>query len=248
MKKDVMRRAIGGIDPRLVESADAEPVKAPRKSLGFKRVAVIALAVVLTACGLLMLNANVRAAVLGAFIWRTDDDLTVVKFSDPDSADEFAEPKTVFDATVGYVPDGFTVKEYNPACDPDYQYEESRVIDLLDETAEDPYNNAPRFVRVEIASSKLYEQKIHPADAFEDRFTPTTIRGMDAFIDDEHDYYVKALDEDEELKKQYEQWGIDLDDFDGGSIFFGDSDVMVEVSGYGLSIDELVAIAESVVW
>ncbi len=247
MKKDVMRRAIGGIDPRLVESADAEPVKAPRKALGFKRVAVIALAVVLTVSGLLMLNANVRAAVLGVFI-RQEDDFTVVSFADTDSESDPVEPKTVRDVSVGYVPDGFTVKEYNPANDPDYQYEESRVIDLLDETAEDPYNNAPRGVKIYIYSSRLYETKIHPADAFEDRFTPTTIRGMDAFIYDEHDYYVKAFEEDENLKRQYEQMGIEPSDIDGGDIFFGDSDVMISVSGYGISIDELIRVAENIIW
>ena len=42
--------------------------------------------------------------------------------------------------------------------------------------------------------------------------------------------------------------GIEPSDIDGGSIFFGDSDVTVSVDGYGLSIDELIEIAESVVW
>ena len=247
MKEDIKREAVAGIDDALIRAAyKPEKAAAPtgeRRHTGLKRAVLIAAAAILTVCGLLMFNANVRAAILGVFV-RQEDDLTVVSFAGSETDDESAEHKTVFDASVGYVPEGLFPREMHDEEFP----EEYRLIYLLDETAEDPYNQAPKAVRIAIASSRLHETKIHPADAFEDRFTPTTIRGMNAFIYGENDYYLKAFEEDENLKRLYEQMGIEPSDIDGGSIFFGDSDVTVSVSGYGLSIDELIRIAESVVW
>ena len=72
MKNNDIVYAIGDIDPRLVEGAEKDgKAPAPKKEhrlFGFKRVALVALAVILTVGGLLMLNENVRAAVIGSFI------------------------------------------------------------------------------------------------------------------------------------------------------------------------------------
>ena len=254
MKNEKWVDVIGAIDPNLVENAekasanDVVSSSKTRRFTGFKRIAVIAVAVILTVGGLLMLNANVRAAVLGVFVSHRDGGWTVLSYADPETDYESSEHKTVYDVTVGYVPDGFIVKDIDVSLDPEYPLEEYRVIDLLDETAEDPYNNSPLFVRVKIMSSRLYEQKIRSAEPFEELYSPMTIRGMDAFVWNSYDYYMKALEENEEIARQYVQAGIEPSDFDGGNIIFGDSDVTVSVSGHGIRIDELIKIAENVVW
>ncbi|MBQ6677471.1 MAG: hypothetical protein IJM71_05420 [Clostridia bacterium] len=227
MKEKFVTRAVTGIDDKLIRDA-YKPAEAhvksaktaERRHIGLRRAAVIAVAVVLTVCGLLMLNENVRAAVFGVFVSTRDDGWTIADFSTADREDGSAEAKTVYDVAYGYVPEGLTPHEYHEDDIPD----EFRQIDLLNGT-EDPYHSLP-FATIKILSSSQYDAKFSPG-SFE-YFSTTTVRGLDGFI----------IDQEADLGY----------DFPGGSIIFGDKDVVVQVSGYGISLDEIIAIAENVVW
>ena len=232
MKEDMMRRAIGGIDLRLIEGAEKEAA-APRKRRGavtFKRVAIAALAVVFTTFGLLMLNANVRAAVLGVFIGTDSEGNTVVRFGENEESGT-TEPVDVNDVKIGYVPEGLTAVEVQDEDMP----EEYRHIDLLN-GSEDPHSTLP-YAGVRIMSSRIYDAKFSPGSF--DYFSQTTVNGMDAFYTNDMDYI-----DDEYIASS----GIDPDFFRGGLIIFGDGDIIVDVYGNGISMDEIIRIAESITW
>ena len=61
-----------------------------------RRGAAVVIAVILLASGILMLNANVRAAVLGAFAGQGHENAP-----------------TLYDVTIGYVPDGYVAEPEN---------------------------------------------------------------------------------------------------------------------------------------
>ena len=97
----------------------------------------------------------------------------------------------------------------------------------------------------------LHELEFYMNEEFEDLYSHTTIKGMDAFVWNSYDYYMQYYTEHQkEIDRELAQAGKEFDPNSllGGSVIFGDSDVTVSVSGYGLSIDELIEIAESVVW
>ena len=232
MKEDIIRRAIGDIDDDLIEGAkeaSAAPRK-KRKTVVLKRVAVAALAVVLATFGLLMLNANVRAAVLGVFIGTDSEGNTVVRFGENEESGT-TDPVDVNDVIIGYVPEGLTAVE---APDEDMP-EEYRHIDMLN-GGESP-RSTPPYAGVRIMSSRIYDAKFSPGSF--DYFSPTTINGMDAFYTNDMDYI-----DDEYIASS----GIDPDFFQGGLIIFGDGDIIVDVYGNGISMDEIIRIAESITW
>lgn len=232
MKEDIIRRAIGDIDDDLIEGAkeaSAAPRK-KRKTVVLKRVAVAALAVVLATFGLLMLNANVRAAVAGFFIRTDEEGYVSVHFGDTEEQSA-TDPVNVHNVSIGYVPDGLTAVE---ATDEDMP-EEYRHIDMLN-GGESPRSTLP-YAGVRIMSSRIYDAKFSPGSF--DYFSQTTVNGMDAF-------YMNTLDH---LDKEWiESHGLNPDDLQGGVVIFGDGNIKVDVIGIGISMDEIMRIAESVTW
>ena len=213
---------------RRIERGNSAAMKALR------RAAVIALAVTLTAFGVLMLNEDVRAAVLGLFVGQTEDGSTVVRFSGSDDESEPVEEKSIYDVSVGYVPEGFVLNEIQDEA----LVGNFRIILLNGEDT--PANSVP-FARVDIRTAGKtmngYDAEFSP-NSF-DYFSQTTVRGMDAFYTNDMDYIDEAFIASSGYGPEY---------FEGGLIIFGDGSIVVDVLGCGISIDELFKIAESVVW
>lgn len=173
MKEDMMRRAIGGIDPRLVEAADAAPRK--KRGVTVKKIVAIALAVMVTTFGLLMLNAQVRAAVLGVFIGTDSEGNTVVRFGENEE-NGTTDLVDVNDVIIGYVPEGLTAEEITGEDKP----EDYRFIQMKNS------NDPSVYAEVRIMSAGLYDTIFSPGSF--DYFSPTTVNGMDAFYMDKTDY------------------------------------------------------------
>lgn len=228
MKEDIIRRAIGDIDDDLIEGAkeaSAAPRK-KRKTVVLKRVAVAALAVVLATFGLLMLNANVRAAVLGVFIGTDSEGNTVVRFGENEESGT-TDPVDVNDVMIGYVPEGLTAEEITG----EDMLNDYRIIGMKSNDGKYTY------AEVRIMSERVFDTKFSPGSF--DYFSPTTVNGMDAFYTDDMDF----------IGEEYiASSGMDPDFFRGGLIIFGDGEIIISVSGYNISMDEIIRIAENVTW
>lgn len=221
MKEDMMRSAIGGIDPRLVEAADA----APRKKRGatVKKIVAIALAVMVTTFGLLMLNAQVRAAIFGAFTYNDDQGYVRVHFND-------AEPDgsaSIDDVSIGYIPEGFILHEISDDDFGEYQGQ-VRMFQLIppeysDMTDEELLNTM--FPNIVIWCTTADVDWGYDSDNFEATYE-STINGMPAFVNDNND----ALD-------------VEL-----AGVTFGNADMSVRVAGTDFTLDEVIAVAESISW
>lgn len=233
MKEDIIRRAIGDIDDDLIEGAkeaSAAPLK-KRKTVVLKRVAVAALAVVLATFGLLMLNANVRAAVLGVFISTDSEGFTIVRFVGTEES-ETAEPVSVHDVRVGYIPEGLTLTDVDDRGMPG----KYRLVELSDRGKNQGEN--VRFAWIMIVSQDDIDAIFTPGSF--DCHTPTKINDMDAFMT-----IMDLKDND-----WAESLGLSSDDpsLKSGTVFFGDGDITVEVVGIGISMDEVIKIAENITW
>lgn len=229
MKEDMMRSAIGGIDPRLVEAADAAPGK--KRGATVKKIVAIALAVMVTTFGLLMLNAQVRAAVLGVFISTDSEGFTIVRFGGTEES-ETAEPVSVQDVRVGYVPEGLTLTDVDDRGMPG----KYRLVELSDRGKNQGEN--VRFAWITIVSQDDIDAIFTPGSF--DCYTPTKINDMDAFMT------IMDLKENEWA----ESLGLSSDDpsLKSGTVFFGDGDIAVDVVGIGISMDEVIKIAENITW
>ena len=232
MKKDVMRRAIGGIDPRLVESADAEPVKAPRKSLGFKRVAVIALAIVLTVCGLLMLNANVRAAVLGFVLNWEDEENVRIHWNVESEEGEPADAVDIRDVAFGYLPEGYVAHDI--PGDPDLEGYDPRIRTVrimpaeYEGMTEGELSSVPDQIIVYI--SRAGDIDWGYGNGSYDLTYMSKINGMDAFM----------------VHQIYEYEG---ESYEVGDIMFSDDKITVNIGGiWEPGFDETIKIAEGMTW
>ena len=214
MKEDMMRRAIGGIDPRL--AADAAPGK--KRGATVKKIVAAALAVMVTTFGLLMLNAQVRAAVLGSFMKRDGGGVSVY-FADPDGESE--SDVSVYDVTVEYIPDGLIMEDIKANDDLRFVYLE---VELGNKGGNIPY------IQMSISHSGAFPWG-WGRETFDDRVYQSTINGMDAHMIDFSDFADSGLGS-----------------LEGGEILFGDENITVKIDGYGLRFDEVIKIAENVTW
>ncbi|MBR6915414.1 MAG: hypothetical protein IKN36_03570 [Clostridia bacterium] len=223
--------ALEQVDERFIEEAAPTGVKAEktqrrRSYTGLKRALLIAAAAVATACCLFMLNANVRAAIRGVFTGKDSHGWNVISFGDPDEKNGFDIRKV----TLNYVPDIFSLPE-EEEIECEYGGDRSlycRDIHLVaDESlsSEDPVN-APR-VHVSIYRTENLKLKYDDEqyDIFEDTYTPTTVRGMSC------------------LEATYPYDGAAQ-----GHLLFGDENVTVSINFNGISRDEVMKIAENVIW
>ena len=223
-------KALGQVDERFIEEAAPSggggEVRRKRSFIGLKRAVLIAAAVIATVCCLFMLNANVRAAVYGVFTGKDSHGWNVISFGDPDEKNGFDIRKV----TLNYVPDIFSLPE-EEEIECEYGGDRSlyrRDISLVvDESlsSEDPVN-APR-VNVSIYRTENWKFKCDDEeyDIFEDTYTPTTVRGMSC------------------LEATYPYDGVAQ-----GHLLFGDENVTVRIDYDVISMDEVMKIAEGIVW
>lgn len=224
-------KALGQVDERFIEEAAPTGVKAekaPRRRsyTGLKRALLIAAAAVATLCCLFMLNANVRAAVYGMFTGKDSHGWTVVSFGDPDEKNGFDITKV----SLNYIPDGLHLPEeeeieyeYGGDRSPYYRY---IALEADGPRVTDGPDNSPR-VEISVYRTENWKMKYNEeeSDPFEDTYTPTTVRGMFGF---------EVLYPDDGVVH--------------GQLLFGDRNVTVSVSFAYISEDELMKIAEGIVW
>ena len=220
MKEDMMRSAIGGIDPRLVEAADAAPGK--KRGATVKKIVAIALAVMVTTFGLLMLNAQVRAAVLGVFTYNDDQGYVRVHFNDADPAGS----ASLDSVSVGYIPEGFILHEISDDDFGEYQGQ-IRMFQLIppeysDKTDEELLNTLFPNIVIWCCTSDDVDWGFD-SDVFETTYE-STINGMPAFVFD------------------------DNIGWECSEVTFGNADMSVRVSGTDVDLNEVIAVAESVSW
>ena len=234
MKNNDIVYAIGDIDPRLIEGAEKDgKASAPKKEhrlFGFKRVALVALAVILTVGGLLMLNENVRAAVIGSFIRRSENSVDV-SFVNPDAESESESDKTnesvvsaeavsIYDVSVEYIPDGLIMEDLDAIHDvARFVYLE---IELGNAAKDFPY------VQMSISRSGQFPRGFG-GDNFDEKVYQSSINGMDAYI----------------LASSCDYFGETVECV---QLLFGDEDITVDIQSTGLSLEEVTKIAENIVW
>ena len=227
MKNEKWIDVIGGIDAKLVENAekasgnDAVSSHKARKFTGFKRVAVIAVAVILTVGGLLMLNANVRAAVLGLFVYQDEAGYQRVHFEGSDADID------IKDVTIGYIPEGFAAREMTEDDLGEGYDSRIRQIRIVKEedvglSAYELANNYWPEIVININRAGEIDWG-YDRDAFEMTYM-STINGMEAFI-------IRQVD------------GIE-----NAGIQFSDDKITVNVWGIGMTMDEVIKVAESISW
>ena len=220
MKEDMMRSAIGGIDPRLVEAADAAPGK--KRGATVKKIVAIALAVMVTTFGLLMLNAQVRAAIFGAFTYNDDQGYVRVHFND-------AEPDgsaSIDDVSIGYIPEGFILHEVSDDDFGEYkgQVRMFRLIppEYSDLTDYEMSNTLFPHIVIWCSTSDEIDWG-YDSDVY-DKVYESTINGMPAFVFD------------------------DNIGWECSEVTFGNADMSVRVAGTEFTLDEVIAVAENVTW
>ena len=217
--------AIGELDYEFVENASSEKARALRQSekrntrFGIKRVAIIVIAALVTAFGLLMMNEKVRAAIFGSFLRRFDNGVEV-SFANSDTESESSDSVNVLDVNVGYIPDGLAFKEH------DVIPNVARFIYM--ETV--PGNNEKDlpFVQMTISRSGHFPRGFG-GDSFDKYVYQSTINGMDAYV----------------FAVPYDYEGEIIDDV---IILFGDKDITIYIQSIGLSVKEVFDIAENVTW
>lgn len=230
MKNDMMRRAIGGIDSRLVEQAEKDerttalsssPAKKARTS-GIRKIAFAAMALAVAVSGVLI----VRAAVAKSSVYQ-DEQGYRIHF---EGSDEEVDINSV---TVGYVPEGYVVRELTAEeceADPEGSEFNSQIRQI-------------RLVREDYADLSAYELANTPAPqivinvnrageidwgysygTYEMTYR-STINGMEAIMIHETDAPHEIAD-----------------------IQFSDDKITVNIWGHGLSMDEVVKVAENITW
>ena len=183
-----------------------------------KRVAAIVLAAVSVTFAALMMDENVRAAVTRSIV-RFFDDGVRISFRDPDdTGNENGERKTTDDVTFGYVPEGLAVEE------------------LHDDQI--PNNRYVRFGAMNDVFDTIVVIDIFPTDEVNPGFSKLTwdnkvylseINGMDAFmVDVEFELHGKTSSV--------------------RGITFGDGDISIMMTGINISSEELIRVAENIVW
>ncbi|MBR7033812.1 MAG: DUF4367 domain-containing protein [Clostridia bacterium] len=227
MKNEKWIDVIGGIDPNLVENAekasgnDAVSSRKARKFTGFKRVAVIAVAVILTVGGLLMLNANVRAAVLGMFVYQDEAGYQRVHYEGSEAEVD------IHSVSIGYIPEGFAAREMTEddlGEGYDSRIHQIRIVKEEDVglSAYELANNYWPEIVININRAGEIDWG-YDRDAFEMAYE-STLNGMDAII----------LHNDSEIEST--------------NIQFSDDKITVNVWGIGMTMDEAVSVAESISW
>ncbi|MBQ6677924.1 MAG: hypothetical protein IJM71_07745 [Clostridia bacterium] len=226
MKNEKWIDVIGGIDTKLVENAekasgkDAVSSRKARKFTGFKRVAVIALAVILTVGGLLMLNANVRAAVLGLFVYQDEAGYQRVHYEGSDAEVD------IHSVSIGYIPEGFAARE---VTEEDWDDNDNRIRQILLVNEEDVGLSANELLTnywPEIVININRAGEIdwgYDRDAYEMTYE-STINGMEAFIIHQ------------------------VDGIENTGIQFSDDKITVNVWGTGMTLEEVIKVAESISW
>lgn len=258
MKEDIKRRALTGIDDKLIRDAykpeeAAKPAREQRH-IGLKRAVLIAAAAILTVFGLLMFNANIRAAVLGVFVWDRNESFITMSFTGSETDDESVGPISVNDITIGYVPDGMRIVmddigEKNSDEDP-----KGRLITLSSGPRGEGLSPIIVDISIIIRPSSsdpittLIDDVKEDGVEWEEYWSHTTIRGMDAMVRDSYAYMTKLMEADEGCRRTCEREGIVPSELDGGIVCFGNSNFMVKIYGRGLTVDELIKIAENIVW
>ena len=234
MKNEKWIDVIGGIDPNLVESAekasgnDAVSSRKTRKFTGFKRIAVIAVAVILTVGGLLMLSANVRAAVLGLFVYQDEAGYQRVHFEGSDADVD------IHDVMIGYIPEGFAAREsteedWDDEMNPDGLEYDSRIRQVLlvneDDVGLSAYNLLNNYSpKIVININRAGEVDWgYGRDVYEMTYE-STINGMEAFIIHQ------------------------VDEIENTGIQFSDDKITVNVWGTGMTLEEVIKVAESISW
>ena len=220
MKEDMMRSAIGGIDPRLVEAADAAPGK--KRGATVKKIVAIALAVMVTTFGLLMLNAQVRAAIFGAFTYNDDQGYVRVHFDESDPAGEVS----LDSVSVGYIPEGYILHEVSDDDFGEYkgQVRMFRLIppEYSDLTDYEMSNTLFPHIVIWCSTSDEIDWG-YDGDVY-DKVYESTINGMPAFVFD------------------------DNIGWECSEVTFGNADMSVRVAGTDFTLDEVIAVAENVTW
>ena len=239
MKSEKWIDVIGGIDPNLVENAekasgnDSVSSRRARKFMGFKRVAIIAVAVILTVGGLLMLNANVRAAVVGYFLnWEDDENVRVhwnVESAEGDPADADVD---IHDVAFGYLPEGYVAHDI-----PEYPDQEGfdpriRTVRLMpaecEGMTEGELSSVPDQLMVHINRAEDIDWGY--GNGSYDLVYMSTINGMDAFM----------------IREVYEYEGKH---YEVGDILFSDGKITVSIGGvWEPGFDEMVKVAEGMTW
>ena len=235
--------AIGEINPEFVDEAKEEeeehfstgtlsfPNK--KKTIGIKRVAMIFLAAAVSVFGLLMLNENVRAAVLGILVHQ-EEQKYYVHFNVSDPENDSADDADIYNVTLGYIPDGYFPREITEEDLGEHYDPRIRIIRLTrtedkELTQYEMANSSNPQVIIWINYSDdfdwWYNQNAYGA-AYN-----TKINGNDALI----------IDETEESAKT----GLK---HIGGQILFGAGKIAVRIIGVEVSMDELFRIAENISW
>ncbi|MBR3424385.1 MAG: hypothetical protein IKG80_07855 [Clostridia bacterium] len=227
MKNEKWIDVIGGIDPNLVENAekasanDVVSARKTRKFTGFKRITVIALAVILTVGGLLMLNANVRAAVLGLFVYQDDAGYQRVHYEGSDAEVD------IHSVTGGYVPEGFAAREMTEddlGEGYDSRFRQIRIVKEEDVGLSANELSTNYWPEIVININRAGEIDWgYDRDAYEMTYE-STINGMEAFIIHQ------------------------VDGIENTTIQFSDDKITVNVWGIGMTMDEAVSVAESISW
>ncbi len=231
MKNDMMRRAIGGIDSRLIEQAEKEgittslkesPVKKERIFRG-KKAVFAALALVVVFCAVLV----VSAVVANMTVYQDEQGYRIHYEGSEDEVD-------IHSVTVGYVPEGYVVRELTEAeCENDPEG-----------SGFDPRIRQIRLIREDYADLSAYELANTPAPqivinvnrageidwgysygTYEMTYQ-STINGMDAIMIHKNDASAE----------------------EHTNIQFSDDKITVNVRGHGLSMDEVVKVAENIAW
>ena len=233
MKELFWVNAVGEIAPEFIEEAGDDHFNQfeERNSFrkhhgkfaalsGFKRVAIIVIATLVAAFGLLMMNEKVRAAVLRVFITRVDDGFVNVHFCGEDTGSDSTAETDIFDVTVGYIPEGLTLFENeNKSANVTRSF-----LISTEETINDGFQ--PFIVLDIVASSEAeWGWKVNTYD----EINHAELNGMDAFV----------------LEKS---WYQEETEVCMTVITFGDCNILVNIAGMNLSHEEVWKVAENIRW
>ena len=135
---------------------------------------------------------------------------------------EFAETVSVYDVTIGYIPDGLIMEEE------DDEEDGIRCVNMGAELG-DEGKHIPS-VSIIIGRTDFFSMEKNETGS-EDRGYQSSINGKDAYMIDYSD-----------LQTHFGQRA------DGGKIMFVDENITVSIDGGGLSFDEVIKIAENITW
>ena len=230
MKNDMMRRAIGGIDSRLIEQAEKDgittvlkesPVKKER-IFGVKKAVFVALALAVVFCAVLV----VSAVVANMTVYQDEQGYRIHYEGSEDEVD-------INSVTVGYVPEGFVVRELTAEeCEADpegsefnFQIRQIRLVreDYADLSAYELANSPAPQVIININRAGEIDWG-YSYGTYEMTYQ-STINGMDAIMIHETDAPHEIVD-----------------------IQFSDDKITVNIWGHGLTFDEVVKVAENIAW